>query len=98
MLGILMGASSCGGQQTQPTSKAGPPSDVPHKEKASCGNHEPGKCASVDSASTSPSAADKPLTISRKETVAPGKAMEINLSFRSASKVRATFQASGPVA
>jgi hypothetical protein len=97
ILGLLIGAG-CGGKQTQPTSPTNAGTEPSNKERASCGNHEPGKCASMNAAPPSAASSDKPLSLTRIETIAPGKAVEVNLSFRSASKARATFKASGPVA
>lgn len=91
ILGILAGAACGGAQQTPATAQ----STV--NDKASCGNHEPGKCASVD-AKPAPAASDTPLSITRNETIAPGKAIEINLSFAAAAQASATFKASAPVA
>ena len=93
VLGILS-APSCGGSQatgaTTPTS-AEPPSG----EKAGCGNHERGKCAGI--ATKTRGTSDKPLSISRTETIAPGKHVEVNLSFTAAVLAKATFNASGVV-
>jgi hypothetical protein len=97
ILGILVGAA-CGGNPAQPASPGAAGTEPTNKERASCGNHEPGKCASMDATSASPPASDKPFSTSRTEAVAPGKAVEVNLSFPSASKARATFKASAPVA
>ena len=93
VLGILS-APSCAGKQpagvTTPTS-----SEPSSAEKSSCGNHEPGKCAGI--AKKGPATSDKPLSISRTETIAPGKHVEVNLSFPAAVPAKATFNASGVV-
>jgi hypothetical protein len=83
ILGILMGAA-CGASKTQPASPTTEGTEPSTKERASCGNHEPGKCAAMSPAPPPVASSDKPLTIARTETIAPGKAVEVNLSFRSA--------------
>jgi hypothetical protein len=96
VLGILMGA--CGGSQPEPASPTGASTDASRREKMSCGNHEAGKCGSMDTGPAPSAASEAPLSITRKETIAPGKAVEVNLSFRKAAKAKATFNASGAVA
>ncbi len=98
VLGILMGA--CGVKQGgDPSTPAGGSSaEASRKETMSCGNHEPGKCAAVEPKTPTSASSEVPLSITRTETIAPGKAVEVNLSFRAPVKARATFKASGAVA
>lgn len=96
VLGILAGAG-CSGTRPQPsTSVVSTPEENGHK--AGCGNHEPGKCATVGGKPAPLARSDEPLRVSRTETIAPGKALEVNLSFASATATKATFRASAPVA
>ena len=92
VLGILSGAGCAG---TQPAADHPRSGAEPSGEKHGCGNHEPGKCATV--VSKSQAEADQPLSMSLTETIAPGKHVEVNLSFASAVPAKAAFSASGPV-
>jgi len=88
ILGILSGAACA----TQPLVPAASASSA---DKHACGNHEPGKCAA---ATATPPPADKPFSITRTETIAPGKQFELNLSFSSGAKANAKFKASASLA
>lgn len=90
ILGLLSGAACA---ETQPHGTATPGASVTG-DKASCGNHEPGKCAATD---TSKPATSTPLTIKRTETIEPGKLVEVNLSFASVVRTKASFKASSTV-
>ena len=94
ILGMVLGAA-CGGAQAQPSTPAAATSSS--SEKASCGNHEPGKCGAADTKPRAPAASDAPLKLARTETIAPGGHFEVNLSFASASRVTASFKASSAV-
>lgn len=91
MTGIIGGAA-CGGSPSQPAIAE----SAAHGDKAGCGNHEPGKCAAVDPKQTA-AQSDHALSIARTETIAPGKAFELNLSFSTTSQVKATFKAGSPL-
>ena len=91
VLGILS-APSCAGQQSPaatPTHGSQPSS----LDKSSCGSHEPGKCGAPSPTRRAPST--QPLSIARTETIAPGKHLEVNLSFAAAVEAKIVFDASG---
>lgn len=102
MLGALAGAA-CGGAQAEPQTATTAHPTADHGARGdhdACGNHEPGKCGAPQAASsaTQPSQAGARVNITKSETIAPGKAVEVNVSFPAASHVTGKFKSSAPVA
>lgn len=93
VLGILSAPSCARQQSTAATPTHGSlPSSL---DKSSCGSHEPGKCGAIPPSRRARST--QPLSIARSETIAPGKHLEVSLSFAAAVEAKMTFDASAAV-